>query len=139
MPKIGIINQPELYDKLLKCGDYDIVFNCNGAAARENLKRHAVDVVITDLIMEGEDGFALLEEYKNVKFIVVSDLKSEVFKIKALELGAQYYLTKPDEIDRLEECISQVVDGSSDAQENSKSRKTLDERNQEILSKVVGK
>ena len=65
--------------------------------------------LVTDLVMTGEDGFALLEKYSDVKFIVASELKSEVFILRALEAGAKYYLVKPVEYLLLEQRIIQAT------------------------------
>ncbi len=80
MLKVGLIEQENLAEMLAENG-YEIAFSCNGIDARKHIEDTDVDVVITDLVMTGEDGFALIEKYKNKKFIVASNLKSEVFKV----------------------------------------------------------
>lgn len=56
------------------------------------------DIVILDLAMPGTDGFSVCEElrkWSKVPIIVLSVRDSEEDKIKALDLGADDYLTKP--------------------------------------------
>ena len=103
MINIGLIGQAGLSEKLAENEDFNIVFDVDGREARQALESINADVVVTELVMSGEDGYALLEKYRDVKFIVASELKSEVFVIKSLELGAKYYLVKPLEYNVLEQ------------------------------------
>jgi DNA-binding response OmpR family regulator len=65
------------------------------------------DVVLLDLGMPGRDGFSVLEQLKNeprtrdVSVIVVSGSVVEKDVVRALELGATDYVTKPYGIDVL--------------------------------------
>lgn len=113
MIKIGLIGQEGLKEKLQDYSrDFVVVFDVDGQQARDALESNKVDLVITELVMSSEDGFALLEKYRDTRFIVASDLRSEVFVIKALEMGAKYYLVKPLEMSVLEQRIRNVYDGA---------------------------
>lgn len=140
MIKIGLVGQRELKNLLQNNEQFEIVFDVDGSDARKYLDSTAVDVVITELVMSGEDGFALLERYRDVPFVVASELKSEVFVIKALELGAKYYLVKPVEYSVLEQRIQNVYDGdklgSKVMRKKTVSEKTLDERISNIFVSV---
>lgn len=109
MIKIGLIGQSGLKDKLSENENFEVVYDVEGSEARKCLESIYADVVITELMMSGEDGYALLEKYRDAKFIVASELKSEVFVIKALDLGAKYYLVKPLEYGVLEQRILNVA------------------------------
>ena len=139
MAKVGLIEQENLAE-ILQSNGYEVAFNCNGVDARKCIEDIDVDVIITDLMMTGEDGFALIEKYRNKKFIVASTLKSEVFIVKAIELGANYYLIKPVEFALLDQRIHQVVDkqptGSKVVYRKSVSDRTLDERISNIFVSV---
>lgn len=71
------------------------------AGGEEGLNLAAIqspDVVILDLAMPDTDGFAVckqLREWSQVPIIVLSVRESETDKMKALDLGADDYLTKP--------------------------------------------
>ncbi len=140
MIRIGLIGQPGLSERLSENEDFDIVFDVAGSDARKCLETIPVDVVISELMMSGEDGYALLEKYRDIKFIVASELKSEVFVIKALELGAKYYLVKPLEYGVLEQRIANVAEGEKLGgkilRKKSVSEKTLDERISNIFMTV---
>lgn len=140
MIKIGLVGEHQLKDIIEQNEQFEIAFDVEGADARKYLDTIPVDVVITELVMAGEDGFALLEKYREVRFIVASELKSEVFVIKALELGAKYYLVKPVEYNVLEQRILNVADGdklgSKVMRKKTVSEKTLDERISNIFVSV---
>ena len=140
MITVGLISQPGLRKKLEESAEFKVVFDVEGAGARKCLDNIPCDVVVTELMMSGEDGFALLEQYKNVRFVVASELKSEVFVIRALDLGAKYYLVKPLEMPLLEQRLRMAGAGESvgakTLHERTVSEKTLDERISNIFVSV---
>jgi two-component system, OmpR family, KDP operon response regulator KdpE len=72
----------------------------------------APDLVILDLAMPGTDGFAVcaeLRKWSKVPIIVLSVRDDEEDKIKALDLGADDYLTKPFGVGELQARIRAVV------------------------------
>ncbi len=137
---IGLIGQKGLSERLKDNSQITILFDVEGTEARECLNKYSPDVVITELLMSGEDGFALLEQYPNQKFIVATELKSEVFVIKAVELGALYYLVKPLVMGVLEQRIANVCQGErlggKMMRKKSVSETTLDERISNIFVSV---
>ncbi|WP_081458495.1 response regulator transcription factor [Solidesulfovibrio fructosivorans] len=86
---------------LAKEGFYDITEASNGKEALEILKNQKVDLVIADLLMPQISGLELLEKAKeidsanNIKFIMISGSDSKENIVKAIQLGASYYLLKP--------------------------------------------
>ncbi|MBQ8771815.1 MAG: sporulation transcription factor Spo0A [Clostridia bacterium] len=136
----GLIGQQGLSERLRDNSQITILFDVDGDQARECLDKYHPDVVITELLMSGEDGFALLEQYPNQKFIVATELKSEIFVIKAVELGAQYYLVKPLVMSVLEQRIANVCQGErlggKTMRKKSVSETTLDERISNIFVSV---
>ncbi len=141
MIKVGLICQEDILDNLVTKDEYEIVFSCDGDKARDNIERGVADVVVTDLVMTGEDGMALLEDYPEVRFIVATELRSELFVLKAHELGALYYLVKPVEMRTLEQRLHKAVaTGSGTSQRIIRTKtvaeKTLDERISNIFVSV---
>lgn len=139
MINIGLIGQQGLKEKLSD-EEFNVIFDVDGCDARKYLDGTKPDVVITELLMSGEDGYALLENYRDVKFIVASELKSEVFVIKALDLGAKYYLVKPLEYGVLQQRIRNVCHGEhlggKTVRQKTVSERTLDERISNIFVSV---
>jgi len=70
----------------------------NGAEMRERLGQDQVDLVLLDLVMPGEDGFALAREIRSMSdigIIFVTGRSDMVDAVVGLELGADDYITKP--------------------------------------------
>ena len=70
----------------------------NGAEAALLLATEAIDLVVLDLRLPGEDGMLIarrLRERSALPIIVVSGRLHEADRVMALELGADDYLTKP--------------------------------------------
>jgi len=69
-----------------------------GADMEKVLAEHAIDVVVLDLRLAGEDGMQLakkLRETSEIPIIIVSGRKDEADRVMGLELGADDYITKP--------------------------------------------
>lgn len=140
MITVGLIGQGEVGDRLKENKEFRVLFDVDGIQARDALERYEPDVVVTELIMSGEDGFELMRRYSDVDFIVVTDLKSEVFVVKALEAGAKYYLVNPVDVETLSQRITEVASGAKTGgkvvRKRSVSQMTLDERISNIFVSV---
>lgn len=69
-----------------------------GQAMREILDREAIQVIVLDVMMPGEDGLNLarsLASRGDLAIIMVSALGSETDRIIGLEVGADDYIPKP--------------------------------------------
>lgn len=107
---------------------YNIVGDCeSGEKALELVSSLKPDIVITDIVLSGIDGFMLTQKIKefdsNIKVVVVSSLTHDGFINKAMEMGASYYMIKPISKDILNERIEdlyakKVVVSSSDKIKN---------------------
>ena len=76
----------------------------DGAGMREVLADGVVDLVLLDLGLPGEDGFALtrhLREHWHGPVIIVSGRGESVDRVVGLELGADDYVTKPFDLREL--------------------------------------
>ncbi|MBW8784263.1 MAG: response regulator transcription factor [Novosphingobium sp.] len=77
---------------------FDILEAPDGQAMRRELATNAVDIVILDVMMPGEDGLSLarsLADRAELGVIMLSALGSENDRVVGLELGADDYLAKP--------------------------------------------
>lgn len=65
------------------------------------LEKRVPDVILLDVMLDGADGFEILENvksvpaYKDVAIIMVSAKGEELDKVKGLNLGADDYIAKP--------------------------------------------
>ena len=70
----------------------------SGAAARRALRKAAVDLVVLDIMMPGEDGLQLcrhLRETTRIPVILLTAMAEDTDRIVGLEVGADDYVTKP--------------------------------------------
>ncbi len=83
---------------------YDVRVANEGEAALEIMKDWTPDLVITDLQMPRMDGITLCREIRTrseVPIIVLSVRGDDPTKVKALDLGADDYVTKPFSMNEL--------------------------------------
>ncbi len=69
-----------------------------GEAMRRILKTAAVDLVVLDVMMPGEDGLSLcrnLRETTDFPVILLTAMAEETDRVVGLEIGADDYVTKP--------------------------------------------
>jgi two-component system, OmpR family, KDP operon response regulator KdpE len=85
--------------------DYRVAEAADGSAALAMLKREPFDVLVLDLGLPGMDGFevirSLRESGSTLPIIVLSVRADEEGKVRALDLGADDYVTKPFGIEEL--------------------------------------
>ncbi len=70
----------------------------NAAAARQMLSAYAIDLVLLDVMMPGEDGLALtgfIRATSPVPVILLTARAEETDRIVGLEIGADDYVSKP--------------------------------------------
>ena len=83
--------------KYLARSDYRVSVAEDAAAARRVLARQAIDLVVLDVMMPGEDGLALcrhLRESSDLPIIMLTARAEHVDRVVGLEMGADDYLTK---------------------------------------------
>ena len=87
--------------EILTFEDYKVLKAPNGQKALDCLKNDIPDFILCDIMMPGIDGFAVLEEVRNleliqsVPFVFITALNERNNFRKGMELGADDYLTKP--------------------------------------------
>ena len=88
----------------LKARGYHVLLAANGAEALELVARTRVDMVLLDIGLPGLDGLSVLSAVRReaaVPVLMVSARAREGDKVRALDLGADDYLTKPFGVDEL--------------------------------------
>ncbi len=83
---------------------HDVVVSKDGCDAMAMVEAHNPDAVLLDLMLPGIDGFELCRELRErspVGIIVLSARRAETDKVRALNLGADDYMTKPFGIEEL--------------------------------------
>ncbi len=82
----------------LEVRGYRVLTAANGLEALAIFERESVDLIILDLMMPHLDGLEMtrhLREVSTVPIIILSALGEESDKVRAFDLGADDYLTKP--------------------------------------------
>ncbi|WP_242053737.1 ATP-binding protein [Nostoc sp. FACHB-888] len=89
------------YVKRLLSQQYEVESVPDGLAALDSARGRIPDLVLTDVMMPGLDGFALLQELRadpqtrKVPIILLSARAGEEARVEGLEAGADDYLIKP--------------------------------------------
>ena len=107
-PVILIVDDdPGIRDSLcgeLRAAGYDAITAVDGRAGLAAFRVNLPDLLLTDLAMPGADGFALITEVRRFSptpIVVISVRGADADKIRALDLGADDFVTKPFSIPEL--------------------------------------
>ncbi|RIQ37391.1 response regulator transcription factor [Jiangella rhizosphaerae] len=107
-PGVLIVEDDRIIVDLLRSNltarGYRVVVSTDGSDVLRLLDEAAPDVVLLDLMLPGRDGFDLcwaVRDRSDVGIIVLSARRGETDKVRALNLGADDYLTKPFGIEEL--------------------------------------
>jgi len=89
----------------LSAQGYQVFEAEDGPSARTALQRNAIDVLVLDLGLPGADGFEIIKQLREagsaLPIIVLSSRTDEAGKVRALDLGADDYVSKPFGTDEL--------------------------------------
>ncbi len=81
--------------------DYNVMIAYNGAEALELLENNDINVVVSDIMMPIMDGTELCNKIKtniqwsHIPVILLTARTADEYKLEALEIGADDYITKP--------------------------------------------
>lgn len=95
--------------------DYEIIEAASGFEALRLLPRERVDLIITDVNMPDINGLELISYirstpyYKSIPLFIISTESSERDREKGLALGADEYLVKPFDPERLQGLIRRYL------------------------------
>ena len=101
-PKILVVDDEPQIRRLLRTSltaqKFEIVEAATAALALKRIDTEAFDLIILDLGLPDRSGMEIIEEIRarsSTPIIVLSVRNDEAGKVKALELGADDYITKP--------------------------------------------
>lgn len=89
------------YIRTLLARDYCLLEAGNGQEALEIVRKHTVDLIVSDLMMPVMDGMELSRCIKgnlatsHIPFLMLTALRSEVQEKRSFEIGVDEYLCKP--------------------------------------------
>jgi len=93
----------------------------NGQEALQKLETQTYDAAVIDVRLQDMNGLDLLNQIKNIApkmtTIILTGYPSDEDKIKAIELGADYYLAKPIKSETLVEIIENASKKKAESNE----------------------
>lgn len=118
--KILIVDDEKLMRDLLSNllgSEYDCVTAENGVAGLSYLEKHPgeMDLIITDLMMPGMDGFAMLDcvrsndVNKSTPTLVVTSMEDKNDIRRAFDLGVDDVVIKPVDVDILKQRVKNML------------------------------
>ncbi len=131
--KILVVDDKEeeryLAETMLKGSGYEVVTATNGVEALEKLHAEGFDMIISDILMPGMDGFQLCkkckedEKLRDIPFVFhTAEYEEEEDENLALKLGANKFIRKPVEAD---EFIKVIQGEFRDLEEGKKEPATV--------------
>ena len=96
--------------------NYEVHTATDGAAALDLLQSEQIDLIISDVMMPGIDGFELCRRVKSdinlshIPVILLTARTTDISRIEGLQLGADDYLTKPFNIEVLRLRVKKFID-----------------------------
>ncbi len=109
MQRVLVVDDEPPIRRFLRTGlssqGYHVIEAEDGPSVRAVLRQNAVDVVVLDLGLPGLDGFEVIKQLREqgstIPIVVLSSRADEAGKVRALDLGADDYVTKPFGMDEL--------------------------------------
>ncbi len=105
-----------LTDFLSRKPDIELVAAVSdGVEIPDAVRQHAPDLLVMDIIMPRRDGFMTLEALNAMdpairpRVIVLTGLARDDFIMRAIQLGASYYMVKPFDMNLLYERIVEIA------------------------------
>ncbi|WJH33630.1 response regulator [Paenibacillus sp. CC-CFT747] len=84
----------------------------DGVEALERIESQPVDLVLTDIHMDGMDGLELAKElrqrYPHIRIIILSGYDYFDYARQAIRIGVEDYLLKPVDVDELMEMVRRI-------------------------------
>lgn len=104
-----------LIDKMLAKFKFHILKANSGADALEIIEAEKPNILLLDLMMPGVDGYQVTEQVRRtitkeqMPIVILSALNSNDDINRAMALGADEFITKPVMMERLHNCVINLV------------------------------
>src|SRR3989338_9238265 len=121
--------------------NYNVHMAKSGKEAIKSVKNHNIDLVLLDIRLPEIDGIEVLKIIKgiddSIEVIMVTAVILVKQAVEAIRMGAYDYITKPFDIDALQDKVSKAFEKRALQQENILLRKMIEKDYQ--FEKIVGK
>ena len=99
--------------ELLHRRGYTVDVSYDGVSGLDNARSGIYDLVLLDVMLPGLDGFTLLQQLRaggdTVPVLMLTARSDLSDRVRGLDCGADYYLTKPFETEELLACIRSLL------------------------------
>ncbi len=145
-PKILIVDDDRGHAETLEDALEVLEMEINLAHSAEEAKKKITEgdpyaVVITDLVMGAEDGFAVLEKARrrsrSTQVLILTGHGGREIAVKAMEEGALYYLEKPVNLDELRTKVQRALETWRKEEEFDRLKRDLGQL--QGIQKLVGR
>ncbi|CUS87386.1 sigma-54-dependent transcriptional regulator [Candidatus Kryptonium thompsonii] len=116
--KVMVIDDDEnilfAFKKVLEKDGFTPIFSTNGFEVMEKVQAEKPDVIFLDIAMPGLDGLEILKQLKDkgieTPVVIITGYGTMQTAVKAIQLGAFEYLTKPLDINRIRLLIQRAIE-----------------------------
>lgn len=113
------------YISTLLKGKYHLNYASDGKEGIDKAKNYMPDLILTDLMMPGMDGYMLCHEIRqseilnHIPIIIITAKSSDADRIRGLEEGADAYLIKPFNAEELLVRVEKLLEQRRNCETNS--------------------
>lgn len=131
----------EVLTEYMVMSGYEVVGTGNGDRAMELLKQESFDMAVLDIMVEGTDGFGVLQFIKDQQIpaatIMLTALEDEKSQVKAFNLYADDYVIKPVSPIILLKRMETILRRVSSVKERSAEQESVGKGRQELQGLCV--
>ncbi|MBV8886276.1 MAG: response regulator [Chroococcidiopsidaceae cyanobacterium CP_BM_RX_35] len=108
-------SEMELISNYLREGGYSVISATDAAEAMNKAVQQKPDVIVTDVVMPGRNGFELCRSLKKnpitqkLPIVICSSKSQELDRLWGMKQGADVYVTKPFGREELVRAVKSVV------------------------------
>src|SRR5262252_6482240 len=122
---------------LLQSTGYQVTTAANGVEGIQQLREQAFDLVITDLVMPGMDGFKVMDYLRvhspETVVVALTGYVSAESAITALRKGAYDYLAKPLDVDLVHSVVARALEKARLQKDLQRSLVEIQAREEQLL------
>lgn len=124
--------QLESLQRFLSRRDYEVFTATNGPQGHDIVAQNPINVVLTDYRMPEWNGYEVLQKMKalnpNIDVVIMTAFGTIEDAVDIMKAGAYDYLTKPVDLDELENLLERINEKQQLVRENQQLRQQLQER-----------
>jgi DNA-binding response OmpR family regulator len=105
----------EMIKTILLAGGYEVITAADGSAALEAARSDSPDLILLDVMLPKLDGYRVCrllkfdQKYKDIPIIMLTAKSEEQSMVTGIRTGANQYLTKPVEPNRLLSAVAEEL------------------------------